>query len=531
MKITRFTYFFVVMLGNLAYGQLYFPNQEFYNCEIERNRLQDSLKENFYRSHLSIKPLMENHVTKAEDILQSNSTHYYWLTQKIFKENFIIFQGKDFWCSVDPVLDLEFATDVTADSTQLMYWNTRGLRVQARFFDKVAFTTSIYENQAIVPYYIRDYAKRHGEFYPLALSNGYSQQNGVIPGYARTKPFKWVNGYDFGMAQGQVSIRANRNLNFHFGNGNIFIGNGYRSMLLSDFSLNYPYLKTQIHALNGRLQYNIIYALQQNLYRIEEYSTPESTYERKIGAYQYLSFSILKNWEVGLFHGSQYISVDSSGARKIDYAFLNPIIYSNIALRGMDASGYKSVIGFNTAFSIGTLNLYGQVAIAPLTSYQVGLKYYDLLLPNLDFRAEYNHGALGNYLSDEERMNYSHSNLSLTHPLVGGFDELILFISYKYKRLFLNNKFIYSARQQNDVEKIGTNILEPRPTIVSSPDTYTNHVLYNQFEFGYRFNKTNNLQAYLGFTWRNETKGAPNWVSNYVFIGVRTRLMNKTLDF
>ena len=45
------------------------------------------------------------------------------------------------------------------------------------------------------------------------------------------------------MANGHVSYQTSKHFNFQFGHGKHFIGDGYRSMLLSDNSFNYPYLK------------------------------------------------------------------------------------------------------------------------------------------------------------------------------------------------------------------------------------------------------------------------------------------------
>ena len=224
-------------LGSLGYGQLYFPNESFYNNEIDRNFIQNSDQKTFFSSHLSLRPILDKR-SNGEDIYAKETKQYYWITQKLFKENFLIFQGDDFWCAVDPILDLEGGTDLSGDSLDFLYWNTRGIRVQGRFYDNVAFSTVIYENQALLPAYVMNYIDTHGELRPSF--NGYVQQNAVVPGYARTKPFK-TTGYDFAFGEGQVSIVPNEHFNIHFGNGNQFIGNGYRSLLLSDFTPNYPF--------------------------------------------------------------------------------------------------------------------------------------------------------------------------------------------------------------------------------------------------------------------------------------------------
>ena len=277
MQLKSNIFFCLLLMSMSGWSQLYLPLTSYYQHESQRLILSDSIEHTYFNSHQSLLPILDKR-TSNEGIYASQGKHYYWLTQKLFKENFIVFSGEDYWCSIDPIVDLELGGDLSADSLQRLYWNTRGIRIQAKFFEKVGFTTSVYENQAILPQYQNDFADAHGEYFPNSINTQYIQNNAVIAGYARTKPFK-TTGYDFAFAQGQVAYVPNKWVNFTIGNGNQFIGNGYRSLLLSDFSVNYPFGKIEANLWNGRIQYNAIYAIHQNLYRLPEHTTPEATYE------------------------------------------------------------------------------------------------------------------------------------------------------------------------------------------------------------------------------------------------------------
>lgn len=512
-----------------ASAQLYFPNSAYYNTEVERLNLSDT-NSNYFNSHLNVRPILENRSDRSA-IFKSEGKYYYWITQKLFKENFIIFKGEDFWCTIDPIADLELGSDFSADSLERLYWNTRGIRVQASFFDKVAFTTSVYENQAILPEYQREFADNHGEFFPNSINTNYIQNNAVIAGYSRTKPFK-ETGYDFSLATGNVSFVPNKFVNFQLGNGNQFIGRGYRSMLLSDFTVNYPFGKVEVNFWEDRIQYVAIYALHQNLYRLSAHTTPEATYEKKIGTYHYLDFSVTPNIQIGLFEGSNWRRVDSLGSHKPDFLFLNPVIFGNTAARGFEGDGYYSVLGLNTSIAIGKQLLYGQLVLdkGQVSAYQAGIKFYDLGVQKLDGGVEYNHANLNSYLTTDQRYNYSNYNLPLAHPLVAGFDELTVNLSYQHNRFFVQNRLTYSQRIQNDSIQIGNNILSPAST-GSDEFNRISTVLYNQFEIGYRFNKNYNLEAVAGHLYRNQNQPTNNPLTNYAYIGIRTRLKNKTLDF
>lgn len=529
MRTNVYIFLLTLFTSSIGYSQLYLPQTTYYNSAIERIALSDTTNTSFYNRHLSMKPILDFR-TNSDSIYYSSEKHYYWITQKIFKENFLIFKGEDFWVSVDPILDLEFGTDFSADSTERLYWNTRGIRIQGKLFGKVGFTTSIYENQAITPKYQRDYVDAHGEFYPNSLNTKYIQNNAVIPGYARTKPFK-TNGYDFAFAEGSVSYVPTKNLNFQFGNGNHFIGNGYRSLLLSDYTSNYPFAKIEGNFFNGRLQYTSIYAIHQNLYRLYAYTTPEATYEKKIGTYHYLDFAVNKNIQIGFFEGSLFKRVDSTGSHKPDPLFVNPLPITT-AIKGFESEGFKSIMGLNFSASFWKNLVYGQIVFDKNKrgGFQIGFKAYDLLIRKLDFNIEYNRIELNTYISTDKRYNYSHFNLPLAHPYVNGFQELSVRLSYEREHFFVQNRLNYSQRIQNDSLSIGNSILAASVDNIIAGNRISS-IVYNQFEIGYRFNKTNNLSVFIGHLYRNETHTINNPLTNYAYMGIRTRLKNKYTDY
>ncbi len=526
------TVLFIWLINDLN-AQLYFPNESYYNSEIERlNLSNDSLS--FYQSHLSVKPIMDKK-TDAKAIYQTNGKYYYWITQKLFKENFLVFKGDDFWVAVDPIVDAQIGADFSEDSLRRLYWNTRGVRVQAKFYDKIAFTTSVYENQAMVPVYQANFFDAHGEFRPSG--NTYKQENAFVPGYARTKPFK-INGYDFAFATGQLSIVPTKWLNFQLGNGNQFIGNGYRSLFLSDFSGNYPFFKSEFFAFNGRLQYDVIYALLTNPYRLKYFTTPESTYERKIGVFHYLEYSATKRLNVSLFEGSNWRSTDSLGTHPPDFMFTNPVIGVNSLIKGTSAFNYNSVMGFGASYTPPEFfniksKIYMQLLLdnGIFSASQIGFKMYDFLINKLDLRVEYNSLYTNTYLSNHQvRYNYTHNNLSLAHPIGPGTKEIIAILNYQYKRFFVLNKMVFYTHLKNDFLNVGASFFD----ISSSWDysfSYLPNVFNNRLEIGYRMNKNYNLQIVVGYLYRKELIKTDINETNYVYFGIRTKLKNKTLDW
>ena len=59
------------------------------------------------------------------------------------------------------------------------------------------------------------------------------------------------------MSSGYVTYRANKMFAVQVGHGKHFIGDGYRSLLLSDNTFNYPFLRIQ--TTFGKVQYTNLY--------------------------------------------------------------------------------------------------------------------------------------------------------------------------------------------------------------------------------------------------------------------------------
>ena len=99
------------------------------------------------------------------------------------------------------------------------------------------------------------------------------------------------------MSSGYISYSPIKEFNIQFGQGKHFIGDGYRSMLLSDNSFNYPYLSISLNLLDGKLFYKTVNAWMQTLERMPLSASPEALFKRKSGSFHYLSLSRKSNWK------------------------------------------------------------------------------------------------------------------------------------------------------------------------------------------------------------------------------------------
>ena len=167
--------------------------------------------------------------------LEANS-FFKKIKNKLIKENLIIFSdtADKFHLTIDPLFNVEYGEDLE-DSSKSFYKNTRGLLIRGDIGTKFSFESSFLENQATFVKYIHD-------FNDTFL---------VVPGQGRWKRFK-KDGYDFAMSSGYISYSPSKHFNFQVGTGKHFVGDGYRSLLLSDNAFNYPYAR--ITSTFGKIQ-------------------------------------------------------------------------------------------------------------------------------------------------------------------------------------------------------------------------------------------------------------------------------------
>jgi len=155
------------------------------------------------------------------------------------KTDFYHHHGKDIQLQVNPLLYYQLGND--SETGALLYTNTRGLRIDGTIDNKVSFHTMVTENQVRYPSYVREF----------------QQEFGVIPGIGFWK-LLGTDAYDFLFASGHIAFQATKHINLQLGHDRFFIGNGYRSLFLSDFSNNYPYFKIKTKV--WKFQYTNLYA-------------------------------------------------------------------------------------------------------------------------------------------------------------------------------------------------------------------------------------------------------------------------------
>lgn len=543
MKKILFILFF---FPTLLFSQRNFPLNREWGLDHEKLGTTDTSSgiTPAYQPYLScFKP----YVVHAQQIQKDKSRN--WFIRKIKKENLIIVNDTSdkFYLTIDPLFNFEFGMDMADTSQEKLYKNTRGVIIRGDIGKKFSFESSFYENQATYAGYIDSYIAGTDDLFPQTANYNYA----VVPGQGRSKVFK-KNGYDYAMASGYVSWSPNKIFNIQLGHGKHFVGDGYRSLLLSDNAFNYPYARITTTFKN--IQYTNLYTSFMNLTDGGVKTPPhvERLFQKKTGSFQMLSFDLWKRLQIGLFQGMIFEAADSSNKEHVDFNTFNPVIGVNSAVYGLNNKN-NVLLGTTLRLKIAKkIFIYGQFMLDDLASeksgevgnkygYQAGLKCFDLFtLKNLHFQLEYNSVRPYAYAADNAFQSYTHYNQALAHPLGANFNEVVGFINYRLKDFFIQIKGNYAVKgNDSSFYNYGGNIFRSSSTFPVTQDLegietaqgVKTTIMYQDIHIGYMINPARNSNIVIGITNRSQMMGAVTTNTQFVYVGWRTSLANFYYDF
>jgi len=311
-----------------------------------------------------------------------------------------------------------------------------------------------------------------------------------------------------------------------------FLGLGYRSILLSDNSFNYPHLKIDLWFAKRKLKYTLNYALLQDLVRLPKGETPESLFERKTGIFHYLSYKPIPKIEIGVFNGV-VMPLNPRGESTGYYVnYFMPIIFWNTMVNGSEKS-FVQKAGFNFSWFISKrLNAYFEADVGinnQPNGVLAGIRMWDVFARNLNFTFEYSNVGAGDFEADTIR-TFNHYNQSLAHPLGSGFSEVFFQSDYSLKHFIFVLKYTYSNRNINDALYWGfidDSIADP----FFGGDKTKSDLHSINFETQYLINQKTNMNLAVGYTGRVGDESNIFGKTNYFYIAFRTSLRNVYNDF
>ncbi|MBK8806524.1 MAG: hypothetical protein IPO21_07735 [Bacteroidales bacterium] len=484
------------------------------------------------RYHTSVKPYIYQQV---DTIINIDSLYAFQFDKPIWKHLFntslIDFRkSKNFTFTIDPLFDFQIGK--SREFANKSSINMRGLLATATINKKFSITTSFCENQV----FFNDYR------------DSLVQTLRTIPGQGRFKKFK-ETGYDYGFAEGYLSYNPNNVFNIQFGTGKHFFGDGYRSLILSDNSFSYPFLKITTDI--WKIKYVNLWAQFQD----SNVADPNSTgYNKKWGAFHYLDWTVTKWFTFSFFEAVIWPSNDTTvGYRGFDFYYANPVVFYR-PVEFNRGSPDNSLMGLNLKFTFfKNYVFYAQFMFdefklneilnrtgwwANKYAIQGGFKTFDLLkIKHLDIQTEVNFVRPFTYSHKNGLYNYGNLNQPLAHPLGANFIESISFLKYSYKRFFVEARFSYAIHGSDTANSnFGNDIYKTYATRTKDyGNTIGQHnkikVALGSIMLSYLVNPATNMNVFFQYVIRKENSALYTKNEGLFMLGFRTALNNFYYDF
>ena len=511
------------------------------------NKFDPSLNRVGLNNHTSQKPYVYAEVDKYYDFEEKNQSLLMnkksWFGRKLWNEHMISLKGEDYWLTLDPGVDLQVGKDIDDDIDT--YNNTRLVTTQGGIGKTFSFFAVIYESQGRFAGYFNRYAES------IKPDGG---NPAIIPGRGIAKEFG-EDSYDYPAATGHVSYSPSKTFNFQLGHGKLFIGDGYRSLLLSDNASAYPFFK--VNTTFWKLKYTNTW---MSLRDVRPEVTEDGSFRTKYMANHYLSYNVTKRLNIGLFES---VIWQNDNDRGFDFNYINPIIFYRAIEFSTGSRGGNALIGLTMKYKFtDRINAYGQLIIDEFstsdvsgsngsyknkTGYQLGVKYYDAFgLKNLTVQLEYNRVRPFTYSHNTVVLNYGHNNQSMAHTLGANFSEFITIARYDHGRIFADAKFVIAKRgfefnTPEDSFFYGGNIYgtednreQDNGYVVAGGNT--TNFFHMELQGGYVINPATNLKVYGSLIYRDfnpeqNTQEVFKSQTTWLNFGIRTDLFNWYNDF
>lgn len=499
-------------------------------------------------SHTASKPFVYQDVSRYYDFeaekkaLKKNVST--WAGAKLYNEHLVQVQGKDYWFTIDPIFDLQVGKDTDADFSTT-FNNTRGIYVQGGLGKKFSFSASVFESQGRFAQYYNQFAESLKAFGP---------DPAIIPGRGIAKRFN-EDAFDYPVAEAYFSYTPTSFFNIQFGHGKNFIGDGYRSLFISDVASPHPFLK--LNTTFWKIKYTNTWMVLKD---VRPEVTEDGAFLTKYMANHYLSWNVSKRFNLGLFESVVWTN---SNDRGFDINYLNPIIfYRAIEFEtGQDAG--NAIVGASAKYKYNdNINFYSQFILDEFSlddirdgdksyknkfGYQIGAKYYNAFkVDNLLLQVEYNRVRPYTYSHNTIVLNYGHNNQSMAHLWGANFSETILIGRYHYNRWFADAKLVFGIRgldfnDGTDNFSYGGDIFRsdndrPFDTGVKVGQGLKANIFHGELQTGYLINPATNLKLFANISYRSfdpESETATTFSNSTVWfnIGLKTDLFNWYFDF
>jgi len=344
------------------------------------------------------------------------------------------------------------------------------------------------------------------------------------------------------------------------GNGKTFLGDGYRSMMLSDQSADYPFLRITADLKQIRYMHQIARWRQQG---------SDGRDETKFAATHYLSWMITKKLNFSVFESVVWKSEDSVRQRGFEWLYLNPVMFFRPAEFAM-GSPDNNLLGGNISWNfLPKTKIYGQFVLDEFfiseikswlkhlmkpddptiqfgawvnkQAFQIGVKSMDIFgKKGLNFLTEFNYARpyIGSHR--DPMLSNTHMNQPVAHPFGANFYEFVFRSEYKKTTWSAHlNLMYYVTGLDSTGTHFGQNLLQ---STFDSPlgngnipvQYYGNvvgqgvrhNIIQINAEFRKKFTWNNSMITWrIGAIYRADKATSGNTSEKYVYTGIFFNLL------
>lgn len=456
-------------------AQRYFqPLGRMYDLDMQHRLLRDS---SVQESFSAVKPVLipvRTPLCPEKEPQKWNK----WMRQHFFDDDFLTFCSDLHSITINPILHFQrtYHRDDKGDD-RTYFLNTRGFDVFGRLGERVYFKSEFYENQARFTNY---------EDKVINAMKG-------IPGQGFGKAFN-KDGKDWAMVFGSVSVDVNKYMTFTLGNGKNSVGSGYRSVILSDLSFNYPYLRSDFKF--GKFYYYVLWGYMQAS-SWKYFTTAESKY--KFASYHVGGWKPSPKLELSVIEGIMWKNTDDNGVYKYSPNGLMfvPALGLPLAVNGFN-DGNRVQIGYDVNYSpLHNIKVYHQLNYQgadkegnKLRGFQFGAHWFDLLfglVPDLKshLQYEYNDSRIADGLDASDFWNYGYP-LTALNVVENDVRENILAADIEYKRVMIDVMYQKSQKAERKTLTLRY-MLNPKTKWNIYVQLYDRNVDYDKYKYDNTF--------------------------------------------
>ncbi|GAA3986316.1 hypothetical protein GCM10022210_43400 [Mucilaginibacter dorajii] len=455
-----------------------------------------------------------------------------WLNRKIFNEHLFDVKKADYTFYGDVILDETIGRDFTGKKST--YLNTRGYQFGGTVGTKFSFFTSGFENAAKFPTYY----------------NNVVGSTGFIPGQAYLRNYigQTKNTADWSYVTAILSYNVTPNVNITMGEDKMFIGDGYRSLLLSDYAANMPLLRVTLN-LGKHVQYMATWAYLEDT-REKRYDTFGGN-RRKWAFFHYIDWNVSNRVSFGFFNAVISPEADENGNRRgFDVNFINPILFSS-SLGPSQQPKDNTLVGFTGKYKIlDKTALYAQLLLDRFkgsdffsgktndntNGVQVGIRGADLLaVKRFNYLFEFNTVKPYTYQNTNTISSYAFYGDPLAHPYGANFREFLGILNYSIGRIDLQGQLNYAKYGLDATTTINNGKIVTKPIVPDGSTTIgqglNTQLYYAEGTVSFLINPKYNLRFELSGLYRKESNSAADNKTTMLTFGLRSSFRNLYHDF